>query len=513
MGRRVLSIFLFSFLFLPYSAAAVSVEETELAARLVEDSSALLEQLLGPGRAKVLITVEGERSETKTSTDIQTPIDKPGQNATSEQEGVVGAPGFAQQSTTRMERDAMPGYAPYYVPSELMDKSYRYVQEKNNTIFQRDQQESRRSNFQVNKINVSLLVDTAIPQTQAEAVRKVLADMLRLNVLRGDSIVLVRASLTPMWKRLLLSPDIFKTALSHSMIVVGLLATGLVLGVLFVWGMRTLAQALLHRQQMPQQAPEMPPAAEPEMLGAEGPPTLDTTEAAATPTLALEAQERFGFLAGHPAQEVAQILEGEPPEDLALLFSWLADRQTELGTLLFSNMSPQVQLEVSKAMVRLRQADPERIDILEGHLRTQVETRLKGTDKLGLILSRLGPQEREIILGDLSRVDAQASQEVQNSLVTFEDLAAMKVEDLRKLAFLLPIQVWATALRGADQEFAERVTSLFPAGMRSTFQESFELAQPKEKVLEARSKILSQALALADQGQLNIKAARTTEVI
>ena len=64
-------------------------------------------------------------------------------------------------------------------------------------------------------------------------------------------------------------------------------------------------------------------------------------------------------------------------------------------------MHEHAQAETSQSLVKLEMADPERLGMLESLLRTSVEYAVRGHDRLSRILSRLSPEERESLIGDL----------------------------------------------------------------------------------------------------------------
>ncbi len=216
-------------------------------------------------------------------------------------------------------------------------------------------------------------------------------------------------------------------------------------------------------------------------------------------------QPRFAYLAAKPPRDVSPWLQAESVDDVALLFCWLADKNPDLGMRLFAALPASFQVTVSKQMLKVKQADPERISILDNRLRTQAEFSLHGTEKLGQILGAMQSSDREDLLGELSAADQAGSRELRQSLVTFEELVNMKVQDLRRLVAAVPLPIWGAALVGAEKALADKVVELFPTGMRPMLRESLAEARPKEKVLEARSQILSQAFKMATLGQLALK--------
>jgi flagellar motor switch protein FliG len=192
-------------------------------------------------------------------------------------------------------------------------------------------------------------------------------------------------------------------------------------------------------------------------------------------------------------------------EDLSLLFAYLAESNANLATRIFSALPAALQNEISQNLVKLSMADPERLSMLESRIKTAVEFGLRGSDRLGRILSRLPPGEREGILGDLMSKNPEGAEGVEKSLLLFEKIIEFKPEELRRLIVTVPYEDWGVALRGASPELSERMLAELPAGTRNLVQEASQAPQQRDKIMECRSRILTQVQALAARGLIDLK--------
>ena len=142
--------------------------------------------------------------------------------------------------------------------------------------------------------------------------------------------------------------------------------------------------------------------------------------------------------------------------------------------------------------------------MLESRLRTAAEFGIRGADRLGRILSRIPAPQREGILGEMMSRDPAAAEKVESSMIPFESLSELPDAQLRRLLTAVPYQEWGVALRGAPEDLIKRVSLLLPAEAQAALRDYLEAPQPADRVLEARSKILSLAYTLAAQGLISI---------
>lgn len=464
-------------------ARASSLEEMEVAQKLSREATEFMDQLLGPGRARVLLTVEGESSEVHTESEVVTPVRVPLPQAAPLDSGGGELPGYAA-------RDPAP-------PGERKEEEY----------LQKDRERSaRRRSFQISRLRVAVVLDQGLSDDQVNTVRRVLPGFLRMDEGRGDEMSVLRAPLRSPWRKFWSDPAVMR------LLLVLLGAAGLVLlaGFLgYATAMQVVrafaAEVASRRAPLGPEAPAALPGRELPELSAGGLPGLlegagEEAEPGAAPALG----RRFDFLSSREPAEVGALIAKEPPADLALLFAYLADAHPDLSSRIFAHLPPATQNEASAALAGLERADPAKLDELEERLRAAVEYGVRGHERLSRILSRMPAQEREGVLGELMNRDPRQAQEVERSLFSFDDVANLKPEALRRLIVAVPYGDWGAALRGAAPELAEKVYAELTPGTRVLVREAAEVPQPKDKVLEARSKILTQALALAAKGQIEL---------
>lgn len=467
---------------------AVAGPSDDVAARMERQATEFLDGLLGQGRARVFITVEGESTEVQTQSEVVTPVQKP--------------PGT--------EGDKLPGYAAI----EGLKQDLQFVQKD-------VEQSSRHPGFKVKRILVSVVLDSSVPEAQANEVKALLPRLLRLNENdRDDDMAVLKANLLPSWKSMALTGDGAKLGVQLAVAFVCVLLLALTIYGTSVRVVRTFVAELAALRAS--KAPPLPTGFAPEPQGGDrvgelmpgGAPSMAELGLEPPGAQRLQALGRsFDFIVERPPTEAGRLLSAESPEDLALLFCQLSEGAPDVAGRLFEALPAALQTQAATALAKLTEADPRRVEELEDRLRTRFEAGVEGTRRLGSLLSRLPPSARDEVMGGLFTDDPDAAREVERSMLPFEALANLEKRDLRRLMAVVPQEVWGQALRGAAPEFTQKVLGELPAASRAMLEDALKNPQPREKVVAARGKILAEARALAGRGAIVLGGEGAAELI
>jgi hypothetical protein len=473
--KTTLRLFSFLFIFAAVGAAAQEVpapspsaQAAEISARMQEDVSRLLEQLVGRGRARSFVTVEGEivlKSKTES-----------------------GAP--AEDTLT------LPGYASV----NILEKTGEYLK-------QQREESQRTSEFKIKKLSVSLVFDRTVPEVRVNAIKLMISDVLRLTEARGDSIITARSEMQPWWKSALEAPEIRPVLLASAfgaLALAALLVLGYILASRLMTGFVDYA-----RMNAPSQAigpgGSYGPGAGGELEGGEMGDIIDVEARAASGGALLEAGSAFEFLQKLPPSEAAEMLADTPDEDAAIIIANLADKKPHISSKILLALQPAKKQAVSAHMLGLKQAEPERIYEIESDLRSKLEKSLKGAEKLGRLLSLVDESARAEIMDTLARTDPKGSEELRRKMVTFDDICRLDDKNLRPLVVSLPYADWAAALAGAGETAAGNVTRLLPEDIRLIVKDLMLNRPEEEKIIGSRAKIISAAIELSGKGRIVIK--------
>jgi hypothetical protein len=469
------------------AAASTDTEQAQVAERLAARAQDALDGILGPGRSKVEIDVVGERSEINSDTELFLPMD----NASN-----------AGKAAARLLD--LPGYAKEKAIEEAKEKQQAASGPQS---FQKEHEASRRdAGFQIKAIHATIVLDSALSDAAVREVSQLLPQLLSLDTPRGDTMSLLRASLLPAWKTAFATPaDWRSAAYAAGGGLIALLAALIVFAGLVGAG-RALGRSLGRELSGGARAEPSVAAATVETLPELSPGTggfLEAGTAAGEAGGAPLLGRRFDFLVGRDPELIIRAVSAEKPEELSLFFGHLSESIPDLASRLFSHLPPDMQAEVSRSLMKLSVADPERLTALEDRLRKAIENGVLGPQSLGRILSRVPGDARADLLGRLAERDARVVEEVERHMFSFEDLDGIGPAPLRRLLGAVPYGTWGPALRGAPRALVEAVLGDLPEGPREMVRAAAAVPQPREKVAEARSKILDAYSALEASGELS----------
>lgn len=488
---RVLVIFLtVALLSTLASSAETSADESLVSERLSSRALGVLDGMLGPGRAKVLVEVRGERLQIRTEAEIISPLVKGGSFGVMEALRLLDLPGYSKDPTLsgdeKKDADTPRPLQPY----------------------QRNFEHSLRdAGFEIKKIEATVVLDSSLSEAQVREVAQLVPQLLRIDDARGDRISIVRAAMRPAWKTAFSTPGDWQKLTFAASGLAGALIIVLILSAAFVYGVRVFARELTSRRilgslsgeasEMGEPLPELMPGSPSGLIevGAGG-----DSRAASGAALG----RRFDFLETADAAGAARVLAEETPADLAQIFAYLAKLSPETASRLFSKLPAEVQAEASAVMVKLKAVDPARLSEIEDRLRAMVANGLRGSQRLAAILSRFPGDEREVLLGRLASRDSSSAEEIESQLLSFEDFEALSPSDLRRVVGAAPYELWGTALRGASQSLINRVLTELPDGPRGLVRDEAAVPQPRDKVVSARSRLLGVFLDLAAKGMVKL---------
>lgn len=341
------------------AAASPGAQGAELAARMQEDVSRLLEQLVGRGRARSFVTVEGELV-LKSSSESGSP-----------------AP----------ETQTLPGYG----AMSILEKTGEYLKA-------RREESQRTSEFRVKRLSVSLVFDRSIPEARVNAIKLMISEVLRLSQARGDSIMTARSEMLPWWQSSLEAPETRPALIAA---VLGALALAVLLALGYILASKLLS-GFVDYARINAPSPGGPAAGIPAASGAgEFGDIIDVEASAASGGALLTPGTAFEFLEKLPPAEAAEAISELPDEDAAIIIANLTDRKPHISSKILLALPPARKQAVSVQLLALKTAEPERVYEIENDLRLKLEKSLKGAEKLGRLLSLVNESERSDIMDDL----------------------------------------------------------------------------------------------------------------
>jgi flagellar motor switch protein FliG len=337
------------------------------------------------------------------------------------------------------------------------------------------------------------------------------AEILGLNPDRGDVLNVYRLSFVPAWKQALMANNILERMLPF------LLWGGFLTGLLLV------LYALAHRLLMKWMG-LTPPGKKVEVFKgtmkgkggaqadapAEGkgpedrPPEAESEEPAeAQPTEIPGFQKPFAYIDSTNIERLAMLVQEleYPTQSVAAVLGFLP---VELRIKLLEHLDGKSQKEVLQFMCRMRKVAPEFLSQFDAQLREEIAHSYGGVMDTTEWLEAMSPQQCEVYLAFLEKVEPLKARNIRNRLIRFEDLLLLPEDQLPILVNSVPVTEWGPALSGVGG-LADPVLAILPEESRNALRQRLEFERPSpEAVLQVRAKVLSRAREMLRQGRLKL---------
>lgn len=483
MSKFISPLFTFYFLFfLPFTLyptpylysqeIPVSNYEAEVASRLRDDISKLLDELIGKGKSRVFITIEGEMV-LKTKTEVGTPT-----------EDLITLPGYPSVN--------------------ILEKTAEYLQKQK-------QESERTSQFRIKRTHVSIIIDKSVAEAKGNTIKLLVSDVLRLSEQKGDSITLIRTDMLPWWKTLVGSPDNHRILMLSSIAILAIIMIAILMYFLVSKLLKNAFDYAKANQSSPIMSAGVPGQQIPVEGGTAEEETGEVFDVEADPSAGggrflIESTTQFDFIEKFSIEDLIEILHDEPLENTAMLIALLTDKKPHISSRLLIALPLDKRQEITKQMVSIREIEPEKLVEIEQRLRDKIEKFLKGTDKLGKILSIIDSEERDQIITGLSVTSPESFEKIRQSLITFEDICKLRADNLRPIVVGIPYKDWAVALQGMPEDAIGNVLNILPEDVRIITKDLMLTRQEQAKVIKARAQIIWKAMDLNAKGKITLQA-------
>lgn len=212
---------------------------------------------------------------------------------------------------------------------------------------------------------------------------------------------------------------------------------------------------------------------------------------------------------------LGQLLEGEHPQTIAMVFSNLDSRPAADALLTFDK---RMRGEVLKRMLSMTLVQPAAKQLVENQLRLRLAEDATGKDvsagqsRVASLLNELDKSTLDELVMDLEQSGAEGIEGVKARLFTFDDVGALDQKARVTLFDGQSTEIITLALRGAPRELADAVLSA--VGARSRRMIEAELSVESEgvtpgEIAKARKRIATTAISLASSGVIELPAMRS----
>ena len=214
-------------------------------------------------------------------------------------------------------------------------------------------------------------------------------------------------------------------------------------------------------------------------------------------------------------KSIAEVLVEEHPQIAATVMTQLYDEQAaKVLELLPEEMRKDVVLRIA----RMEELDPRAMEELDRVLESQLgklqrtpPRKVLGPDNLAAILNATDHELEQSMLEALTSADEELSDDVKEKMFIFDNLMGLDDRGFQSLVREIAQENLLTALKGVDQELADRFFNNMSERAADILREDMEASGPVKiaDVEAAQKEIVRTAKRLADEGVLMIgKASR-----
>jgi len=219
----------------------------------------------------------------------------------------------------------------------------------------------------------------------------------------------------------------------------------------------------------------------------------------------------FEFLDAADATQVANLLDGELPETVALVLAHLGAQQ---ASAVVGHLAPDTKADIAQAIATMGTAAPEAVAVVAETLRhraravtpkEQVEI-VGGVQPLVEIINRADVATERELLEALEARDPALAEEVRARMLTFDDIVRFEARDVQQILRGLSPQVLALAVKGASESVSQSIRDNMTERNRELLDDEIGMlgAVRKQQVDEARAEVVRQIRALESEGVVSL---------
>ncbi len=216
----------------------------------------------------------------------------------------------------------------------------------------------------------------------------------------------------------------------------------------------------------------------------------------------------FDFLRTSDPLQILSFLQGEHPQMIALILSFLAPEQSSS---ILGGLSYEMQAEVAIRIARMDRVTPEVLRDAESVLEKKFSTVIGqdfsitgGLDAVVEMINRAGRGTEKNILEILDEREPELAESIRKRLFVFEDIYGLDDRSLQRVLRDLDTKELSTALKGVSEELREKFFKNMSNRAAEMLREEMEYMGPVRlrDVEEAQQKVVNQVRLLEESGEI-----------
>ncbi|MDR1741276.1 MAG: flagellar motor switch protein FliG [Synergistaceae bacterium] len=227
----------------------------------------------------------------------------------------------------------------------------------------------------------------------------------------------------------------------------------------------------------------------------------------------------FDFMRHTDPQQILGFIQGEHPQTIALILSYLEPPQ---AALIVSGLPAVMQAEVAKRIAKMDRITPEILREVERVLERKLSTVMGqdftlagGLDAVVALINSADRGTERNIMEYLEENDPELAEEIKKKLFVFEDIMRLDDRSLQRVLREVDMKELGLALKGATEDLRSKFFKNMSKRASEMLQEDMEFMGPVrvKDVEEAQQKIVNNVRALEEAGEIIIATGGEDELV
>lgn len=217
----------------------------------------------------------------------------------------------------------------------------------------------------------------------------------------------------------------------------------------------------------------------------------------------------FEMLRNADPSQVAQLLQDELPQTIALVLSYL---EAKVAADILTNFPKELQIEVTLRLAVMDRVSPQVVQVVEHVLKNKLsgvlsEVDFRSTGGVSFLVKMLNQVDRGVqksILESLETTNPKLVEEIRSNMFTFDDLAKLDDRTMQRILRDVSKADLALALKAASEKLKDVVYRNLSERARDNLQEEIEVLGPQlaKNVYGAQRRIVDAVRVLEESGEI-----------
>lgn len=215
----------------------------------------------------------------------------------------------------------------------------------------------------------------------------------------------------------------------------------------------------------------------------------------------------FADLEYIPVENLVNIIQGEHPQTIALILSYLPHEKAAEALKYFPE---EIKADVAFRIVQIGQVDVDIVNELDNIIKKELSKVGKATRKfdgieiLANILNQVDGATEESVLSYIENEDSELADSIRQKMFVFEDLLQIENRHFRDILQNVDNQLLIKALKTASDEMKNKIFSNMSERASEMLKEDMEVMGPVKlsEVEEAQQEVIRTAKKLESEGRI-----------